>query len=169
MVLNRHPTVQASLVVACADTNGEKRLVAYLVLAPGEQPSVRILQDFLRTSLPEYMVPTVFVRQEALPLTPNGKVNRAALPAPDETNTLQDEVFVAPRTPLEKRVAEILAALLKLERIGVDGNFFLLGGNSLLGTQVISRVFARCVQRPDSRKPLQRNRAVPLGEAGDDE
>jgi acyl carrier protein len=86
------------------------------------------------------MMPTAFVFLEALPLTPNGKVDRAALPAPDAAMGAQDGAFVAPRTPLEQRVARIVAGLLGLEQIGVDDNFFLLGGHSLLGTQVIARV-----------------------------
>ena len=86
------------------------------------------------------MVPATFVCLDVLPLTSNGKVNRAALPAPNATNTVQDDTFTAPRTPIEERVAEIVASLLGLEQVGRDDNFFLLGGHSLLGTQVIARV-----------------------------
>jgi acyl carrier protein len=138
--LDRHPAVQTSLVVAREDTPGGKCLVAYVVPAPGAQPAASALRDFLGTQLPDYMMPTAFVFLEALPLTPNGKVDRAALPAPDAAMGAQDGAFVAPRTPLEQRVARIVAGLLDLEQIGVDDNFFLLGGHSLLGTQVIARV-----------------------------
>jgi acyl carrier protein len=86
------------------------------------------------------MVPATFVRLEALPLTPNGKVDRAALPAPAATNTVQDDTFTAPRTPIEERLAGIVALLLGLDQVGVDDNFFLLGVHSLLGAQVITRV-----------------------------
>ncbi len=86
------------------------------------------------------MLPAVFVRLDALPLTPNGKVDRAALPAPDSANTLQDEAPTGPRTDTEQRVAEILGELLDLEEIGLDDNFFLLGGHSLLGAQLIARL-----------------------------
>jgi acyl carrier protein len=126
--------------MAREDTPGGKRLVAYVVPAPGAQPAASALRDFLGTQLPDYMMPTAFVFLEALPLTPNGKVDRAALPAPDAATGAQDGAFVAPRTPLEQRVARIVASLLGLEQIGVDDNFFLLGGHSLLGTQVIARV-----------------------------
>jgi amino acid adenylation domain-containing protein len=139
-ILNRCPDVQASVVTTYTDANHDKRLVAYIVPRPGAQLSVRALHDVLRAALPDYMTPLVFVPLDALPLTLNGKVDRAALPHPNEANTLRDEVFIAPRTPLEERVAEILTSLLKVEHIGVNDNFFLLGGNSLLGTQVISRL-----------------------------
>jgi acyl carrier protein len=139
-VLNRHPAVQMSLVVAREDTPGERRLVAYVVPTPGAQPSARALRGFLGTQLPDYMIPTAFVRLEAMPLTANGKVDRAALPAPDAANTSGDGAFVAPRTPVEQRVAGIVAGLLGLEQIGMDDNFFLLGGHSLLGAQIIARV-----------------------------
>jgi acyl carrier protein len=80
------------------------------------------------------------VKLEALPLNPSGKVDRAALPAPKAENTLRDSSFVAPRTPIEERLAAMLALLLDLDRVGVEDNFFLLGGHSLLGTQLIARV-----------------------------
>jgi len=85
------------------------------------------------------MVPATFVRVDALPLNSSGKVDRAALPAPNSTNTLRDDTF-APRTPTEQKLAEILAPLLGLDRVGVQDNFFMLGGHSLLGTQLIARV-----------------------------
>jgi acyl carrier protein len=85
------------------------------------------------------MIPAVFVVLEAQPLTPNGKVDRAALPAPDATNTLRDGVRAAPSTAAEERLVEIVASLLHMEQIGVDDNFFLLGGNSLMGAQLIVR------------------------------
>ena len=138
--LNRHPAVQMSVVVAREDTPGERRLVAYVVPAPGAQPVAGALRAFLGTQLPDYMLPTAFVWLEALPLTPNGKVDRAALPAPDAADTAREGAVVAPRTPVEQRVAEIVAGLLGLEQIGVDDNFFLLGVHSLLGAQVIARV-----------------------------
>jgi len=138
--LDRHPAVQTSVVVAREDTPGDKRLVAYMVPAVGSRPTTGALRDFLATQGPDYMVPSTFVCLDVLPLTPNGKVDRAALPAPDPTNTVRDGVMVAPRTPVEKRLAAIVAPLLGLEQVGVDDNFFLLGGHSLLGTQVIARV-----------------------------
>lgn len=139
-VLNRHPAVEASLVVGREDSPGDKRLVAYIVPVPQSQPTEGALRDFLRISLPDYMVPAIFVPLEALPLGPHGKLDRAALPAPDGANMLRQTNFVAPRTPVEKRLARILSGLLDLEQVGIEDNFFLLGGHSLLGTQVIARV-----------------------------
>lgn len=136
--LNSHPALQTSFVLAREDASGEKQLVAYIVLNPGMSVSVSSLQNEIRGRLPDYMVLAVFVLLEALPLTPNGKVDHAALPAPDATNTLQDETFAAPGTSTEERVAEALAALLKVDRIGVDDNFFFLGGHSMLGAQLIA-------------------------------
>jgi hypothetical protein len=141
-VLNTHPAVQTSLIVACEDTPGDKRLVAYIVPVPGAQVTADSLRDILLTYLPDYMVPMTFVRLAALPLTPNDKVDRDALPAPDTTNTIQDRSTNPPGTPLEKQLAGIVAALLGMEQVGIDDNFFMLGGHSLLGTQVISQVEA---------------------------
>jgi amino acid adenylation domain-containing protein len=139
-VLDRHPAIQASLVVAREDAGSEKHLVAYIVFKSGAQPAAAELASFLRKELPEYMVPTVFVRLLMLPLTQNGKVDRAALPPPDVENTLRDEEFIAPRTPIEERLAVLLSSLLGLEQVSVNDNFFMLGGHSLLGTQLIAQI-----------------------------
>jgi len=137
-VLNGHPAVQTSLVVA--REAGEKHLVAYLVLVPGAYVTASSLRETLMTYLPDYMIPAAFVQMDALPLTPNGKVDRAALPAPGVANTIQEEIITAPSTPTEEHVAGIVTALLQLEQVGIDDNFFMLGGHSLLGTQIIARV-----------------------------
>ena len=139
-VLERHPSIQASRVVASEDACCEKHLVAYVVLDPESQPSAADLRSFLEQDLPQYMVPAVFVRLESLPLTQNGKVDRASLPTPNPENTLRDEAFTSPRTPVEERLALMLSALLGLEQVSVHDNFFMLGGHSLLGTQLISQI-----------------------------
>src|SRR5713226_9122925 len=139
-VLNEQPAVRMSLVIARKDTPGDKRLVAYVVPVPGAYISAGSLREMLAKRLPDYMVPATFVLLEALPVTPNGKVDRAALPAPGATNTLQDAVEAFPSTPIQKRLNGIVAPLLGLEQIGIDDNIFLLGGTSLMGTQVIVRV-----------------------------
>lgn len=138
-VLGQHPAVEASVVVATEDAPGEKHLVAYLVLASGSTVSASALREYLRQRLPDYMVPAAFVAIPSLPVTEQGKINRAALPAVNG-NRLPDEAYVAPRTLVEEELVKILAPLLKLNRVGVNDNFFLLGGHSLLGTQVIARV-----------------------------
>ena len=138
-LLNQYPGVETSVVVARADNGGDKRLIAYVV---GADPQLTRggLQEHLRAQLPDYMVPVAFVRIDALPLKSSGKLDRAALPAPTTWNTIADEVYIAPRTAIEKRVVSILAELLGLEKVGVNDNFFFLGGHSLLGTQLIARV-----------------------------
>ena len=85
------------------------------------------------------MIPALFVRLEALPITPNGKVDRAALPAPSADNVLR-ETMSEPKTAIEDRLAGILSKLLALDKIGLEDNFFTLGGHSLLGTQLIGRI-----------------------------
>ncbi|HEX4621740.1 MAG TPA: phosphopantetheine-binding protein, partial [Myxococcaceae bacterium] len=98
------------------------------------------LRAWLGSRLPEHMVPAVYVQVSSLPLGPNGKVDRRALPEPNPTNTLRDTPFVAPRSPLEERICGMVLPLLHLEVISADDNFFLLGGHSLMGTQLIGRI-----------------------------
>jgi amino acid adenylation domain-containing protein len=136
--IDRHPMVQASAVIAREETPGDKRLVAYVVPKKETQLTDKVLREFLRVNLPEYMIPDLFCRLDVLPLTASGKIDRKALPPPSDL--LSDEQYVAPRTAVELRVAGLLAALLRLEKVGIEDNFFLLGGNSLLGAQVVARV-----------------------------
>lgn len=136
-VLNSHPKVTASTVALHGVDGAEKQLVAYLVAQ--QKPSVRDLQNHLSTRLPDYMVPSIFVRLEGLPLTANGKVDRSALPEPTAENMLV-EAALAPSSDIEIRLALLLAGLLKVPEIGVDDDFFMLGGHSLLGTQLIARI-----------------------------
>jgi amino acid adenylation domain-containing protein len=138
--LDEHPDVQASVVVAREVTPGDKRLVAYFVSNAKAQVTHVELRNFLAARLPEYMVPATFVPLQALPLNASGKVDRSALPPPSSDNTLRDNAFVAPRTPVEERIAGILAPLLGLDQVSMEDNFFFLGGHSLLGTQLIARV-----------------------------
>ncbi|HST57102.1 MAG TPA: amino acid adenylation domain-containing protein, partial [Longimicrobium sp.] len=116
--LRQEPGVAECAVVAREDVPGEPRLVAYIV---GEAEA-EALRARLRQSLPEYMVPAAFVVLDQLPLTPNGKLDRRALPAPELASA--EERYVAPRTPVEEVLAEIWAEVLRLERVGVEDNFF---------------------------------------------
>ena len=138
--LNTQPSVQASIVVAQEDAQGEKQLVAYIVAHPNEEITLNALYDGLATHLPDYMLPATFVLLDTLPMTPNGKVDRAALPQPDTTNIIREATIVAPTTPVEEQLVSIILPLLSLEQISTEDNFFLLGGHSLFGTQVIARV-----------------------------
>ncbi|HEY0083679.1 MAG TPA: amino acid adenylation domain-containing protein, partial [Pyrinomonadaceae bacterium] len=98
------------------------------------------LRTYLKTKLPDYMVPSAFVLLDAMPLTPNGKVDRRALPAPEPARVRSDRQVVAPRTPSEEMLAELWQGVLGVPQIGTDDNFFELGGDSLLATQVIARL-----------------------------
>jgi amino acid adenylation domain-containing protein len=138
-VLGQHSAVRTSVVVVREDEPGEKELVAYVVLATGAKLNAGELRDHLRKRLPDYMVPAEFVSISRVPVTANGKLNRAALPAPNGSRP-HAEAYVEPRTPVEEELVKILAPLLKLQRVGVNDNFFLLGGHSLLGTQLIARI-----------------------------
>ena len=139
-VLDEHPSVQASAVIAREIGPGEKRLVAYFVPASKLLPTHTELRNAVAGRLPDYMVPGAFVTLPALPLNASGKVDRTALPAPTVANTLRDDTYIAPRTPIEERVASMLAPLLGLDKVSVEDNFFLLGGHSLMGTQLIARI-----------------------------
>jgi amino acid adenylation domain-containing protein len=138
--INSYPGVQASAITVDADQTGAKRLLAYVVPAPGAAVDPTGLRQMLSRQLPDYMVPAVLVRVETLPLTVNGKVDLSALPAPTAANILADDKFVAPRTTVEQRMAAILRPLLHVDRVSVKDNFFLLGGHSLLGTQLITKI-----------------------------
>lgn len=137
-VLSQHSQVKEAVVIAREDQPGNQRLVAYFV-SNSESAIIDELRSFLKSKLPEYMVPLAFVRLDTLPLTPNGKVDRRALPAPEIEDTLSAK-FVPPRTSTEEQLASIWASVLGLEKVGIHHNFFELGGHSLLGTQVISRI-----------------------------
>jgi aryl carrier-like protein len=127
------------VVVAREDAPGEARLVAYLTSPGDAAPDAAALREHLRAGLPEYMVPAAFVTMEALPLSPNGKVDRKALPAP-EAKRDEAVAFVAPRDETERAIAAIWREALGVEQVGVDDNFFDLGGHSLLLVRVHGRI-----------------------------
>jgi amino acid adenylation domain-containing protein len=132
--LRQAPGVTDCVVVAREDATGDRRLAAYIV----GDAEAEALRDRLRRSLPEYMVPSAFVRLDAFPVTPNGKLDRKALPAPEYAAA--EEGYVAPRTPTEEVLAGVWAEMLGRQRVGAEESFFDLGGHSLLATRVASRV-----------------------------
>jgi acyl carrier protein len=138
--LDKHAGVGQSVVMAREDTPGDQRLVAYVV-ARQAVPSIAELKAHLSRELPSYMVPSAFVFLDALPLTSSGKVDRKLLPAPERSGSRQT-AYVAPRTANEEILAGIWAEVLGLERVGIDENFFDLGGHSLLLLQGYSRLRA---------------------------
>jgi natural product biosynthesis luciferase-like monooxygenase protein/amino acid adenylation domain-containing protein len=138
--LAAHPKVARAAVVCRADAAGERGLAAYVVHRRGEACGAGELRRHLRERLPEYMMPSAFVTLDALPLTANGKVDKKALPAPDGERGGVETDFVAPRSDVERTLAGFWAEVLGLQSVGVEDDFFALGGHSLRATQVISRV-----------------------------
>src|SRR6185369_6096251 len=138
--LAAHEDVHEVVVLAREDDPGSKRLVAYVVGTEAAEISGVTLRNYLRTMLPEYMVPSSFVVLERLPLSANGKLNRRALPAPDHERPELENVFVAPRTAVEELLVDIWVQVLGIDRVGITDDFFDLGGHSLLATQIVSRV-----------------------------
>ncbi|NEQ20441.1 MAG: amino acid adenylation domain-containing protein, partial [Microcoleus sp. SIO2G3] len=139
-VLSQHPSVREVVVSARDDESGQRYLVAYVVPSQDSACAVDELRCTLREKLPDYMVPSTFVKLKALPLTPNGKVDHQALPAPDRIECDRVDPLVTPRTLVEEILAQIWAESLGIEQVGIHDNFFDLGGHSLLATQVVSQV-----------------------------
>jgi acyl carrier protein len=126
-------------VIAREDTPGSKYLAAYLIMNGPTMPPASDLRDFLARTLPDYMLPSAFVRIESLPLTPNGKVNRKGLPAPDHV-AAPEAVRIAPRDMVERALAEMWQTLLTVPEVGIRDNFFEMGGHSLLAVQLLAEV-----------------------------
>jgi amino acid adenylation domain-containing protein len=137
-VLATHPTVEQAAVVVREDSPGDPRLVAYLVLKPGESSTVAEWRTHLKASLPEYMVPSSFVCLDQFPLTPNRKIDRRALPRP-ESNTEPSEATSA-RDELEALLLSIWKRVLGVASVGITDNFFELGGHSLLAVRLLSEI-----------------------------
>ena len=140
--LRKHPSIREAVVLLREDVPGVRRLVAYLVSYEGKNVSVRVLRESLQKTLPDHMIPSIFVTLNRIPMTPNGKTDRSALPAPDKSNRLmaRNQDYQVPQTPAQKRLARFFAEVLRIEPIGLEDNFFDLGGHSLLATQVTSRI-----------------------------
>lgn len=133
--LRRHSDVRECVVQVWEVSPGDKRLVAYFVPANGTKPPAGELRGHLQPELPDYMIPSAFVPLDELPLTPNGKVDRKALTRPEELQTERETAYVAPTTGAEKTVAKVWEELLHVEKVGLNDNFFDLGGHSLLVVQ----------------------------------
>ncbi|HEX8088364.1 MAG TPA: phosphopantetheine-binding protein, partial [Blastocatellia bacterium] len=138
--IRRSGAAREVVVVAREDRPGDKRLVAYVVADPGETLLADQLRGFLKDRLPDFMIPSAFVALEQMPLTPNGKINRKALPVPDQTQLRSQTPFASPRSPLEELLAGVWADVLGVERVGVHDDFFEMGGQSILATQLISKI-----------------------------
>ncbi|MEV6432966.1 amino acid adenylation domain-containing protein, partial [Nocardia sp. NPDC051463] len=141
------PEIAQTAVLAKSDPKTGDRLVAYLVSSSGDIDVAQV-KSALVAGLPSYMVPSAFVVLDALPLNVNGKLDRKALPEPE----FEAQVFRAPSTPIEEIVASVFAEVLGIERVGVDDDFFALGGNSLLATHTVARIGAAL----DAQVPVRR-------------
>jgi hypothetical protein len=142
-VLARHPAVKETAVTLCELEPGDQRLVAYCAPAEGALLEPSQLRAFLARSLPDAMVPAIFVELAQLPQTSSGKLDRRALPAPEAVRPGIAQDYVAPTNPTEALLAELFRDLLRVDRVGILDNFFELGGHSLLAARLASRLRER--------------------------
>jgi amino acid adenylation domain-containing protein len=138
--LGEHPAVQSAAVVMRDEGLGDQRLVAYAVLHSGSAARTEELRSFLKSKLPDYMMPARFEFLPSLPVGPSGKVDRRALPAPSSERLESEASYQTPCTQSEKKMAAIWAEVLQLDRVSIHDNFFDLGGNSLLAVKLVARV-----------------------------
>ena len=136
-VLMQHPSVQESIVIARSENSGEKRIVAYLILTNEKKTEDGELRNFIRKKLPSYMIPSVFIRLDNIPLTINGKIDRKSLPIPEDLRRLPG--YVAPRNDEERILAKIWQDALEIEEVGVNDNFFDLGGASIQSLEIVAK------------------------------
>jgi amino acid adenylation domain-containing protein len=127
-------------IVILVDRNGQQRLIAYIKVQPGLRADVDELRRFMRSRLPEHMVPSDYLVVDAFPLLPSGKVDRKALLLLSSARPVGGRGYVAPQTQTEERLAAIWRNLLKIEQAGITDNFFELGGHSLMVMQVVARI-----------------------------
>ena len=143
--LKKHPNIKEVVITADGKNSEDRYLCAYVVTGrsnPGAAPELigTELQEYLAQKLPDYMIPTYFLNLEKLPLTTNGKINRKALPEPEKV--LKKNKYTAPRNREEEKLVEIWSEILAIEKqtIGIDDNFFQLGGHSLRATIAVPRI-----------------------------
>nr|WEY96124.1 amino acid adenylation domain-containing protein [Bacillus subtilis] len=133
--------VQEAIVVAHENDNGDKALCAYYVAS--ESFAVSEMKEKLSVQMPSYMLPSYFIQLEKMPLTSNGKIDRKELPLPDEKNIQTGVEYVAPRTPIETKLAEIWKDILDIKQVGIQDNFFDIGGDSLKVLKLIQSIKER--------------------------
>ena len=138
--LLEHPAVKEVAAAGRKMPSGDTQLVAYVVPTAGQMPTVTALRSFLQEKLPDYMAPSAFVMLHALPYTPNGKLDYGALPAPERLRAELAAAYVAPKSALEHRIVTVWQEVLGVETVGVQDNFFDLGGHSLLLAEVHSKL-----------------------------
>ncbi|MEK7990931.1 MAG: amino acid adenylation domain-containing protein, partial [Thiotrichaceae bacterium] len=136
-VLSNYPDIQASCIIIREDKPNNKTIVAYFIA----QETIQLddLRAFMQQPLPDYMLPKVFIQLEKFPLTPNGKIDHKALPAPESNRRTNEQDFIEPKTEIEQALAKIWSDVLNIEKISINDNFFVLGGDSILSIQVVAR------------------------------
>lgn len=134
--------IQTAVVLARPDLTGNDRLIAYIVTSNGQSLNTTNLRRHIKTALPEYMIPSYFVFLDQFPLLSNGKVDRQALPEPDRSRPELDAPFTAPQTTKEVKLALIWSEVLNINPVGINDNFFDLGGQSLLAANVTAQINA---------------------------
>lgn len=139
-ILNQHPLIQETVVLAREDQSGNNRLLAYVVTKKGAKPTVKELRNFVQKTVPDYMIPSIFTFLESFPLNPNGKVDRALLPAPDQSRPQLDQPYVAPRTELERYLCGLWRDILSLDHVGIHDRFFELGGDSIQAATFVNKL-----------------------------
>ncbi len=139
-VLTQHSGIRDCVVTVHANGNGDKKLAAYFVPHGRRSPAIPELRQHLKNKLPEYMVPSAFVRLDALPLTPNGKVDRQALPAPERVRPELEKRYATPQDAVEVELTRIWENVLGIHPVGIQDKFFELGGHSLLAVRVIAQI-----------------------------
>jgi surfactin family lipopeptide synthetase C len=139
-VLSEHEAVRERVVVAREDKAGDKDLVAYIVADRDPAPRIEDLRSFLRTRIPEYMMPSTFVFLNNLPMTPSGKIDRLALPKPEERRPDLEQRYIAPKGELQRYLSTLWCTVLRLEEVGIHDRFFELGGTSIRAAAVVNRL-----------------------------
>ena len=158
-LLQLAPGVAQAVVRSDTGADGEKRLVGYVVPAQGQGPSVTSLRRHLQAKLAPHQIPTAFMVVEKLPLSGNGKIDRKALPSPDKSRPELEAIYEPARSESEQRLVEIWRQALDLDTIGVDDDFFELGGDSLSAARVVSSLnidVAMLVEASTIRRLAQR-------------
>lgn len=138
--ITQYPTIDNNVVIVREDTPGDKKLVAYIIKKENQETDISDLRQFLKTKIPDYMVPSSFVFIDQFPLTPNGKIDRKVLPPPQESAAQQSKEYVAPATETEKKLAAIWSEILKIKQIGTDEDFFEIGGHSMIAVTLMVKI-----------------------------
>ncbi|MGH9848856.1 MAG: non-ribosomal peptide synthetase, partial [Blastocatellia bacterium] len=141
-VLSQREGIRDAVVIASKQQTGDKRLIAYLVAEGNGAPGAAELRAYLKEKLPEYMTVSAFIFLDAMPLTPNGKVDRRALPDADNVRIESEAPYAAPTTEVERAIAAVWQEALRVEKVGLNDNFFDIGGHSLLMIQIHGKLRA---------------------------